>query len=30
MFDVSIFIKLKLEEEDLFSKNNNIRILLVD
>lgn len=30
MFDVSIFIKLKLEEENLFSKNNNIRILLVD
>lgn len=30
MFDVSIFIKLKLEKEDLFSKNNNIRILLVD
>lgn len=30
MFDVSIFIKLKLEEEDLFSKNNNIRILLID
>lgn len=29
MFDVSIFIKLKLEE-DLFSKNNNIRILLID